>query len=213
MGLFGSRRRGPPAGRRLRAFPRQGRRLRRCPVFRPGGLLSSSRSRRVRGVVRPAPRQRGAAPGFLTEPRCVTAAWPRQLSGVLKHARRRCRPRSVCPWVPAASSAGRRGGRAESGKDARGGGERSHPPGSAPTLPEAKKRASEARGGGEGRVPLPAGRRRSSCVSSAFRVPHCRPLPSEPRPGEGASVPRSRPPRRVAVSSSTSHAPAATKIA
>ena len=143
MGLFGSRRRGPPAGRRLRAFPRQGRRLRRWPVFRPGGLLSSSRSRRVRGVVRPAPRQRGAAPGFLTEPRCVTAAWPRELSGVLNHARRRCRPRSVCPWVPAASSAGRRGGRAESGKD-EANRERSHPPGSAPT-PSPEKSERERR--------------------------------------------------------------------
>lgn len=212
MGLLGSRRRGPPAGRRLRASTRQGTRLRRCPVFRPGGLLSSSRSRRVRGVVRPAPRQRGAAPGFLTEPRCVTAAWPRELSGVLNHARRRCRPRSVCPWVPAASSAGRRGGRAESSRGkTKGGGERSRPPGSAPTprKSEPSERGAWWRGG-----PCPAPcRTPPQQLSARLSVPHCRPLPSEPRPGEGASVPRSRPPRRVAVSSSTSDAPAATKVA
>lgn len=47
-----------------------------------------------------------------------------------------------------------------------------------------EKRAREARGGGDGRVPLPAGRRRSSC-QLGFSVPHRRPLPSEPRPGEG----------------------------
>ena len=145
---------------------------------------------------RPAAARRGSS-GFLTEPGCVTAAWPREPPGVLNHARRRCWPRSGCPWVPAASSAGRRGGRAAKERAKRG-----------------RDRVcwGRARPGGPGGVPRAARGASPSAAAAgaAFGFP-CRPsalLQSEP-PRQGASVAGSRPPRRVAVSSSTSGAPAA----
>ena len=116
MRLLGLRRRGPSAGRVFCA-PRH-RESRECPVFRLGGLLAnslpvarevlSSTPPRAKGAAMAAvssfPAQRGSS-GFFTEPGCVTAAWPREPSGVLNHARRRCWPRSGYPQVPAASSA------------------------------------------------------------------------------------------------------------
>ena len=135
---------------------------------------------RVPRRVSPFPPARPGSSGFLTEPGCVTAAWPREPSGVLKHARRRCRPRSGCPRVPAASSAWVVG-----------------------RLSQEKEKRE--------RVPRAAGGRPPPPLPPLLRwlsEPHRRLLRSEP-PRPGASVAGSRPPRRVAVSSSTSGAPAA----
>lgn len=193
MRPFGSRRRGPPAGRHFCA-PRN-RVPRRCPVFRQGGLLSNSLpvACEVLPSFPPPGRRGGVSSGFLTEPGCVTAAWPREPSGVLNHARRRCRPRSRVP---------------------RGCRPRAAPGGGAV---EARNRGKKASSGATQARVGPA-----ACRGWQGGVPHrrCPPLvalasgaappPAAERAAPaGASVAGSRPPRRVAASSSTSGAPAA----
>lgn len=138
--------------------------------------------------------------GFFTEAGCVTAAWPREPSGVLKHARCWCRPRSGCLRVPAASSAWaverlsreKRGARRKA--RAPGAARGSHP------RPGGSRGVLRAAGGG---VPHSA----AAAAALAFRAA---PPPAAERaaPARGLGREVARPPRRVAVSSSTSGAPA-----
>lgn len=206
MRPFGSRRRGPPAGRaRLRSSSSDGPRavsgvqagrspfqlasrcLRGVVLLLLPTVTASERARsrgRVGGFeVRASPRRPPAsfplslcstagagevAQGLGTEPGCVTAAWPREPSGVLNHARCcRCWPRSVCPRVPAASSA-RAVGRPSRERTGKKGVEKGRP--------------RAAKGG----VPLRRGRRPRRLLS----VPPRRLLPSEPprRRGLGRRV-------------------------
>lgn len=137
---------------------------------------------RVAPCPAPPPLSWGSS-GFFTEAGCVTAAWPREPSGVLKHARCWCRPRSGCLRVPAASSAWaverlsreKRGARRKA--RAPGAARGSHP------RPGGSRGVLRAAGGASPTPPLPP--------LHWLSVPHPRLLRSEP-PRQGASVARSR---------------------
>lgn len=108
--------------------------------------------------------------GLVTEPGCVTAARPREPSGVLNHARRRCWPRSVCPrGCRPRAALGRWGGRAFSVRE----GKKGKAAGGAfplrrgrwplrlvpvPPPPPAAERAAPARALGRRVAPASAGR-------------------------------------------------------
>lgn len=155
------------------------------------GVGGGARASPCRVVAAP-PTQWGSL-GFFTEPGCVTAAWPREPSGV-PEAREALVLASV--WVPAGAG---REQRWAAGRLSRENGAREkasvgpHPPGWAP------RRAA----GGRGASPSAAG---AAAASASRAAP---PPAAERAAPAGASVAGSHPPRRVAVSSSTSGAPAA----
>ena len=137
-----------------------------------GGVGGGARASPCRPVAAPPPTRRGSL-GFFTEPGCVTAAWPREPSGV-PETREAPVPASV--WVPAGAGREQRsgGGAAEPRKRGKG-----------------SERGGRTRPGGPRGVPRAAGGRPPPPLALLLRrlsVPHPRPLRSEP-PRQG---PRSR---------------------
>jgi len=115
--------------------------------------------------------------GFFTEPGCVTAARPREPSGVLKHARRRCGPRAGLP-VGAGRKQRRAVGRTNRDDRGQAKSERHGPKPRALCGPH--PRGCAPRAAREVGASPRLFRRSRRCGVLVSRLPHRRPLRSEP---------------------------------